>query len=143
MYYQTTTTHGTIPEEQGRSALRALEDIGSVVDLRNDIHEKVVLVDGKVAWFGSLNPLSHTNRTSELMARIDDKGMATHIANLLSLPHRSRNEESSGKVTDAENPRCEGCGGWSVYIRGKFGPFFACESNCGWKVNVDRPRRRK
>jgi hypothetical protein len=135
--------NGTIPEEQGRAALRALESIGCVVDLRNDIHEKVVLVEGKVAWFGSLNPLSHTNRTSELMARIEDGAVAAHLANLLALPRRARGENSVEKLTDAENPRCEDCSGWTVLVRGRFGPFFACERNCGWKQNVDRPRKRK
>jgi len=45
---------------QGRTALTALESLGVAIDLRNDIHEKVVLIDNKIVWFGSLNPLSHT-----------------------------------------------------------------------------------
>lgn len=130
--------NGSIPEEQGRAALQSLESMGAVIDLRSDIHEKVVLVDGHIAWFGSLNPLSHASKTSEVMARIDDNAVAEHLAKLLSmkggLPSGSKQTDGS----QAENPRCENCNSWSVLIRGKFGPFFACEASCGWKVSMDK-----
>ncbi|HEY0256461.1 MAG TPA: phospholipase D-like domain-containing protein, partial [Candidatus Methylacidiphilales bacterium] len=131
--------NGSIPEEQGRAALSALEGIGVVIDLRNDIHEKVVLIDGKTTWFGSLNPLSHTPRTSELMARIEDEGVAAHIASILAIKRRSVSEFKDGAIT-AENPRCAKCDGWSSLIRGKFGPFFACVNGCEWKQSTNAVR---
>jgi hypothetical protein len=107
--------NGSIPEELGRSALEALEGLGAIVDLRAEIHEKVVLIDGRIAWFGSLNPLPHTARQGHVW-------------------------ESDGIV--AESPRCERCRRWCVLIRGRFGLFFACEnSECEWKQNVDAFRR--
>jgi len=130
--------NGSIPEEQGRAALAALESLGVVIDLRNDIHEKVVLIDNQIAWFGSLNPLSHTPRTSELMARIDNAGVASHIASILSVKRRSAEDIAQGVSTAAENPRCGDCDGWSVLIRGgyssrgPYGPFFSCVSGCNW-----------
>jgi PLD-like domain len=63
--------NGNIPEELGRQALKSLEAIA--VDLRSRIHEKVVLIDDHIAWFGSLNPLSHTAHTSEIMARVENE----------------------------------------------------------------------
>ncbi len=80
--------NGSIPEELGRSALEALEGLGAIVDLHAEIHEKVVLIDRRIAWFGSLNPLSHTARTSELMARVDDTIFAQHLAELLAIRRR-------------------------------------------------------
>lgn len=135
--------NGTIPEEQGRTALTALETLGVAIDLRNDIHEKVVLIDNKIVWFGSLNPLSHTPRTSELMARVDNAGVASHLASILSVRRRSAEELERGAFTEPENPRCEQCSGWSVLIRGKYGPFFGCANGCEWKQNVDAPRRNR
>lgn len=132
--------NGTIPEELGREALRSLEGIGVAIDLRNEIHEKVVIIDGRIAWFGSLNPLSHTARTSELMARVDDRGVANHIAEILSVTRRVDRDAESSAFAEAENPRCE-CGGWSVFVRGKYGPFFRCAGDCGWKQNLDAVRR--
>jgi hypothetical protein len=135
------TRNGSIPEELGRSALEALEGLGAIVDLHAAIHEKVVLIDGHIAWFGSLNPLSHTARTSELMARIDNAIFAQHLAGLLAIRRRQGDASEPDGVV-AENPRCERCGHWSVLIRGRFGLFFACEnSECDWKQNVDAFRR--
>jgi PLD-like domain len=133
--------NGSIPEELGRSALEALEGLGAIVDLRAEIHEKVVLIDGRIAWFGSLNPLPHTARTSELMARVDNTIFAQHLAGLLAIRRRQGHVwESDGIV--AESPRCERCRRWCVLIRGRFGLFFACEnSECEWKQNVDAFRR--
>ncbi len=133
--------NGSIAEEEGRIALNSLEAIGAAVDLRNDIHEKVVLIDNRIVWFGSLNPLSHTMKTSEVMARIDNEGVAAHLANVLSTRKRTPEELERGAGAMPENPRCEKCGNWSVLVRGKFGPFFKCESTgCDWKQNVDAAR---
>jgi phosphatidylserine/phosphatidylglycerophosphate/cardiolipin synthase-like enzyme len=133
--------NGSIPEELGRSALEALEGLGAIVDLHAEIHEKVVLIDGRIAWFGSLNPLSHTARTSELMARLDNTILAQHLAGLLRVRRRQADASESDGIV-AENPRCERCGHWSVLIRGRFGLFFACEnSECEWKQDVDAFRR--
>jgi hypothetical protein len=136
--------NGSISEDEGRGALRSLEAIGSAIDLRNDIHEKVVLIDNRVVWFGSLNPLSHTIKTSEVMARIDNDGVATHMANVLSVRRRTPEELDRGAGAQPENPRCEKCANWSVLVRGKFGPFFRCETaECDWKQNVDAPKAKK
>jgi hypothetical protein len=133
--------NGSIAEEEGRTALKSLETIGAAVNLRNDIHEKVVLIDNRVVWFGSLNPLSHTMKTSEVMARIDNEGVAAHLANVLATRKRTPEELERGAGAMPENPRCEKCGNWSVLVRGKFGPFFKCESaGCDWKQNVDAVR---
>ncbi len=135
--------NGNIPEEEGRVALKSLEAIGSVIDLRNDIHEKVVLIDNRIAWFGSLNPLSHTMKTSELMARFDSRGVAEHLANILALRKRMPEELERGAAAEPENPRCEKHGNWTFLVRGRFGPFFRCETlECDWKQNVDAPRRK-
>jgi hypothetical protein len=128
--------NGSIPEDQGRSALHALEAIGVVVDLRSEIHEKAVLIDGKLAWFGSLNPLSHTPRTSELMARVENPAVAIQIASLLSIRKQSFDTIKTGGFAAAENPRCGDCHRWTVLVRGKYGLFFTCEGNCEWKQNV-------
>ncbi|GDX11419.1 hypothetical protein LBMAG57_31910 [Verrucomicrobiota bacterium] len=134
--------NGSIPEELGRAALDALEALGAIVDLRSEIHEKVVLVDGRVAWFGSLNPLSHTARTSELMARVEDPALVQHLAGLLSIRRRTADGSDAENIV-AENPRCEKCGGWSVFFRrGRFGPFFGCEKpECHWSQSLDATSR--
>ncbi|MFN0195338.1 MAG: phospholipase D-like domain-containing protein [Planctomycetaceae bacterium] len=134
--------NGSIPQELGEEALRAIENIGVVIDLRNEIHEKVVTIDNRIVWFGSLNPLSHSSRTSELMARINDTGVAAHLVNILAVrPIPSDNIERMLGIA-RENPTCPNCQSWTVYCRGRFGPFFACSKRCGWRQSVDSPYRR-
>lgn len=43
--------------------------LGVHVTLRKGIHEKVVITDDRVMWFGCLNMTSYTGETSELMER--------------------------------------------------------------------------
>jgi len=133
--------NGGIPVEQGRSALQSLETIGVAIDLRQDIHEKVVVIDGRIVWFGSLNPLSHSSKTSEIMGRVENAAFARQVAQLLSLRPNSSLDEHGESFAEAENPRCAVCGGWSIAMRGKFGRFFSCEAERHWTENVDRPRR--
>lgn len=133
--------NGSIAPELGRSALEAIEAMGAIVDLHAAIHEKAVLVDGRVAWFGSLNPLSHTALTSELMARVEDQAFAQHLAGLLSIRRRPADGSEAESIV-AENPRCEKCGGWSVFFRrGPHGPFFACEKERHWSQSLDAMSR--
>lgn len=51
-----------------RSLVRTLEEIGAHVTLRSDIHEKLVAIDDRILWDGSLNVLSHKD-TSEHINR--------------------------------------------------------------------------
>src|SRR5438874_13453776 len=54
---------GPTGSDQRDLVLDALERIGCIVDTRRDSHEKIVIIDGEILWFGSLNPLSHTAQT--------------------------------------------------------------------------------
>lgn len=61
--------NGSMNFESSKLALDALEGIGCVVDCRARIHEKIVIIDDKVIWHGSLNVLSHSHKTDESMTR--------------------------------------------------------------------------
>jgi ssDNA-binding Zn-finger/Zn-ribbon topoisomerase 1 len=130
--------NGSIPEELGRDALNGLEAMGCVVDTRWEIHEKVVIIDDEIIWFGSLNPLSHTNRTDEMMARITGKPAALQLAAFMSLANGINPERADGLSVTAENPRCPDCGHRTTYRTGSYGPFWQCEDDCGWKRSVGR-----
>lgn len=127
--------NGTMDPTIGKKALDALEGIGCVVDCRARIHEKIVLIDKEIVWHGSLNVLSHTHRTDESMTRVMNAGLAEVLAANLS-KRRLSAANALKAVGDAENPRCDVCNGRTVYNEGKFGPFFYCEDDCGWSVNL-------
>lgn len=123
-----------------RDALDALEGIGCTVDCRNDIHEKIVLIDKSIVWHGSLNMLSHTHRTDESMTRLVNSGYAETIAGLISKRQISA-EKALSAIADAENPRCAHCESRSVFATGPYGPYFYCERECGWKVALKKSGR--
>jgi ssDNA-binding Zn-finger/Zn-ribbon topoisomerase 1 len=127
--------NGTMDPELGKEALDALEGIGCVVDCRARIHEKIVVIDKKVVWHGSLNVLSHSHRTDESMTRVVNSAYAQGVAAAMSKRPVSA-EKALKSLTEAENPRCPDCGARTYYNDGKFGPFFACEAGCGWHQNA-------
>ena len=132
--------NGTMDVALGKEALDSLEGIGCVVDCRARIHEKVILIDKEIVWHGSLNALSHTHRTDESMTRLVNGGLAQAIAANMSKRHMSASRALS-TVAEAENPRCEDCGARSVYDQSKYGPFFYCEGECGWRRSLKTMER--
>lgn len=133
--------NGSIPIDQGREALDGLENMGCVVDTRGDIHEKVVIIDDNIVWFGSLNPLSHTSKTAEVMARIEGKQVAMQLAAFMALDKGIKPDSSEGIAYQAENPRCPQCRSRASYKKGRYGPYWDCEAEaCMWKESYDRPK---
>jgi len=130
--------NGSIPPDLSRDALNGLEAMGCVVDTRWNIHEKVVIIDDEIVWFGSLNPLSHTNRTDEMMARITGKAAALQLSAFLAVTSSINAEKAEGVSVIAENPRCQECGRRTTYRLGSYGPFWQCEDDCGWKQSVGK-----
>lgn len=86
----------TTPIERALGAATTLERLGVSVDLRQGTHEKVVLIDTDLVWIGSLNPLSYSNSSRELMVRIKSEGVAKKVGEFLSVP--------PVKIADIDNP---------------------------------------
>jgi hypothetical protein len=120
--------NGSIPG--GKEALDAFEGIGVVVDCRRDIHQKIAIIDGRTVWFGSLNPLSHTARTEEIMMRVVAPGFASELANQVAINTPRRHGEGENAAS-RENPRCDTCGGRTYYFLSRRRvDLFKCEAGC-------------
>jgi ssDNA-binding Zn-finger/Zn-ribbon topoisomerase 1 len=129
--------NGSMTYDLSRGALDALEAAGAVVDCRRDIHEKIVLIDNRIIWSGSLNPLSHTSRTDEFMARAESQHYAEQVAGFLSKKPWSSSSAAAASVAQPENPRCPRCGRRTYFADGRYGPYFSCEDEvCGWRQKV-------
>jgi ssDNA-binding Zn-finger/Zn-ribbon topoisomerase 1 len=137
------TRNGSIPPDLGRDALDGLEAMGCVVDTRWDIHEKIVIIDDEIIWFGSLNPLSHNNRTDEMMARVIGKPAALQLSAFMAVTTSVSPDKADGLSVVGENPRCPDCGHRTTYRLGSYGPFWQCEDDCGWKQNAGRQNNSK
>jgi len=124
--------NGSMSQEFSKDALDSLEHIGCAVDTRKNLHEKIIVVDDEIVWTGSLNPLSHTSASTEIMMRIESKELSKQISSFLSL-YKVKPEESEGSLLHKENPNCQKCNSRSTYIKqGRYGPYWRCESLCGW-----------
>ena len=146
--------NGSMSQELSKEALDSLESIGCVVDTRKNLHEKIVVVDDKIVWTGSLNPLSHTSSTTEIMMRIESDELSKQITSFLAL-YKIKPEDSKGSLLLKENPGCPICQSRATYIgKAKFGPYWRCENLCGWtqsfnnsssyekeKENISKPRK--
>jgi DNA polymerase III delta prime subunit len=134
--------NGSIPVDRGREALDYLEGIGAAVDCRREIHQKIAIIDSNVVWFGSLNPLSHTARTDEVMMRAVAPGFASELARQVAI--RSARRDADGpNAAIGENPRCGNCGHRTYYFfsRRRKRAFFACEKDdCDWLQDASSPQ---
>ena len=107
--------------------------IDCVVDSRARIHQKVVIIDRRILWHGSLNVLSFAQRTDELMTRFVSTEAAQYMAFLLSKTHETA-KEALEKLTEPENPLCAQCQSHTYYDERGRDRFFRCESReCDWK----------
>lgn len=129
------------PQSKGRNngqGKRELSDLihlirrsGIAVDLRQESHEKIIVIDERVVWNGSLNMLSHVqNATREHMTRTDDATYGKEILKLMS-----RHDIRGAKNVSTEHPICPGCGAKSCLKLGISGKtILKCEDECGWAV---------
>ena len=123
-------------DENTSAALDALRGIGCAVDLRTKIHQKVVVIDESVLWLGSLNPLSFTEHTQELMVRMQGEESAREVLEKLALPKVAR---ISTHFHEAENPPCGSCGGLTVWHQKRRTRMFFCVNpECAWKVFAEK-----
>ena len=133
--------NGSMGVEEGTAALRLLRQAGCAVDTRWGLHEKAVVIDERVVWFGSLNVLSHGGSTSEMMARMEGQGLGRQVLEFLRPPFQIR-VRGGGVPTAPENPECPECHGLAtLHPKGKYGPYWQCHDRdgCGWRESARWP----
>lgn len=88
---------------------------------RHSMHQKVAIIDGTIAWEGSLNILSHKD-TEEQMRRFEGQSTVEEIIRNLELDE----ENPTGTQTNEKCPTK--CGGYLV-VRSKYRrKFFGCSN---------------
>jgi hypothetical protein len=126
--------NGSMSEADSQMVAEKLEVNGILVEFRARIHQKAVLIDNDIAWFGSLNPLSFSGATEESMLRIEQKDITGTFAANMAVNRNSAKEDPSLMITP-ELPDCSYCGKKVFFNRGKFGVFVECIS-CNKKQSL-------
>lgn len=128
--------NGSMGDSAWREGVRALEAIGAVVDIKGQMHEKVILIDKEIVWHGSLNLLSHAGQTREIMLRIEGSGTALEVASFLSALPKSNSDRKFESIFEQENPLCPACGGRTrLLVEKQSGSRFWKCSPCGWTLD--------
>ena len=108
--------NGSIGPEQTKKAIQQLEEVGFIVDMRTNIHEKLIIIDGRIVLQGSLNPLSFSNQNSENMFIFHSPELCMSIAKKTS-PHGERSIQVPSNLATKDNPICSKCGGATVFFQ--------------------------
>jgi hypothetical protein len=130
---------GTADKNNIKKMLNYLGQIGIRITQRRSMHQKVVVIDGRIVWFGSLNPLSQRN-TQELMFRLENEDFTKQVMEECGLqtPGEGRDLTPAIDVSKIPSRLCTGCGqNMKVIPRGRFGPFYKCD-RCNLTANVKR-----
>lgn len=81
-----------------------LRDIGVSVLHKKGVHEKLIFVDSNAVWIGSLNALSFTGLTGEVMQRHADRELTAEYEKLFDIEH------ICGAVENTYEQKCPICG---------------------------------
>lgn len=81
-----------------------LRAIGVTVLHKKGMHEKLIFVDSRAVWIGSLNALSFTGLTGEVMQRHDDPALTEEYEKLFDIAH------ISGATKNIYEQTCPICG---------------------------------
>lgn len=72
---------------QYKKCEKELRDIGVNVLHKKSMHEKLIFIDSNAVWIGSLNALSFTGRTGEVMQRHADGELTAEYEKLFDIEH--------------------------------------------------------
>ena len=88
--------------------LNRLQKIGIKVIKRRSMHQKVVVIDRRIVWFGSLNPFSHSN-TQEIMFRLESKDFTKQVMEKCTLQPPGDDSQTALPAIDVSEMRPRLC----------------------------------
>lgn len=84
---------------------KELRDIGVSILHKKGMHEKLIFVDSEAVWIGSLNALSFTGLTGEVMQRHADRELTAEYEKIFDIEHLC------GAIENSYEQKCPICGG--------------------------------
>ena len=110
-----------------------LTKIGVQVIHKKGMHEKLIFVDSKAYWNGSLNALSFTGNTTEVMERYEGDDLTSEYEKIYNIEHICAASESGFEL------KCPVCGGEMLARESDSGGiYWKCE-NEDYSRNADQP----
>lgn len=139
-------------ESEKQRVTEELKAVGVKVSARKGLHEKLAFIDEHIAWTGSLNILSHSEST-EQMVRFANPELVCRLlefSGVAGLLRQRRRQEQREELLERllcaldpymSVPSCPKCRRTMVLRTGSAGPFFGCVGypECKQIVNIPRP----
>jgi predicted nucleic acid-binding Zn-ribbon protein len=119
VYTRPISSQSDVMAEEARRVIEALQQLGVVVIQRSKMHQKIALIDGCIAWEGSLNILSHRD-TGEHMRRLPYQKTVEKLIEFLDV--RKGVYDETPPLT---NLNCD-CGSPILVRKGRYGVFLSC-----------------
>lgn len=99
-----------------------LSKIGVFVIHKKGMHEKLIFVDDNIVWMGSLNALSFTGETGEIMHRHHSEEIAKEYQKIFDIP------AICTSVQQRDELRCPICGEEMTLNEGDKGVYWKCKA---------------
>jgi predicted nucleic acid-binding protein len=120
-------------QEHFRYLEQTLEDWGVTIIHKRGMHEKLVIIDDKILWSGSLNPLSYSDTQEIMERRVSDK-IIEEYSKIIRL-------DELIKEFDEERPTCPICESEVVASEGRNDPYFwRCVVDGCYSRSIDQPK---
>ncbi len=107
-----------------QQSMEALEKAGlGVLPIKENMHEKLALIDRDILWSGSLNIMSHKNSTDLMWRMTKTPEMIKQIMGFYRL---DKNIPEAGSNPLEKCTKCLRPGAWFWNGPGKYGPYTSC-----------------
>lgn len=111
---------------------KALTETGVHIVHKKGMHEKLAIVDSKAVWLGSLNILSFSGLTGEVMQRHEGRELTADYEKLYDIGHISEAAESSVELV------CPICGDEMLVKASDSGGIYWSCASCGYTRQPDQ-----
>ncbi len=132
---------------QSYNAYKTLIELGAVVDLVAEIHQKYIWIDDEIFYIGSLNALSSNGAQETMLRHVDKKTAIAAAEHEIHRKGKTTGLDAIKFLTNKENPICPKCGSPDVSFHSRtrkrvtwgYGAYYRCQNpSCDWIQNYDK-----
>ena len=137
---------------QSYKAYKKLIELGAIVDLVSEIHQKYIWIDDEIFYIGSLNALSSNGAQETMLRHVDGKTAVAAAEHEIHRKGKTIGLDAIKFLSQKENPNCPECGSPDISFHSRtrkkiswgYGAYYKCqEPSCDWIQNYDKYHNEK
>ena len=131
--------HANSKQNSYKKSIQLLENIGVKVLHKHNMHEKLIFIDSNILWTGSLNLLSYTGATSEVMERRNNSDITSTYMKQMQVDTMMSAVCSSEDNINGKETLCPLCmNPMQIHEGSKAGYYWKCP-NCEFTRSPNQP----